>query len=101
MAGSYGRKDPSGMTRLFVNGTKPPASSGTAPSESPQKKKKHNGVVTSVAIIVTGTSRRGCAMAGVAARARAIMITVLIFSFLILGLAAGMVPLPSLPSIGF
>jgi hypothetical protein len=30
---------PSGMTRLFVNGTNPPAPSGTAPSESPQKKK--------------------------------------------------------------
>jgi hypothetical protein len=58
MAGSYGRKDPSGMTRLFVNGTNPPAPSGTAPSESPQKKKKHNGVA-SVAVIVTGTSRRG------------------------------------------
>jgi hypothetical protein len=40
MAGSYGRKDPSGMTRLFVNGTNPPAPSGTAPSESPQKEKE-------------------------------------------------------------
>ena len=60
MAGSYGRKDPSNMTRLFVNGTNPPAPSGTVPSESPQKKKKHNGVgLASVAIVVTGTSRRG------------------------------------------
>jgi hypothetical protein len=60
MAKSYGRKDPSGMTRLFVNGTNPPAPSGTVPSESPQKKKKHNGVgLASVAVVVTGTSRRG------------------------------------------
>jgi hypothetical protein len=68
MAGSYGRKDPSGMTRLFVNGTNPPAPSGTVPSESPQKKKKQNGVgMASMAGIVTGTSRRGWAKTGVAA----------------------------------
>jgi hypothetical protein len=81
MAGSYGRKEPSGMTRLFVNGTKPPAPSGTVPSESPQKKKKHNGVgMASMAVIVTGASRRGWAKAGIAARAKASMIGALIFS---------------------
>jgi hypothetical protein len=40
IAGSYGLSDPSGMTRLFVNGTKPPAPSGTTPGTAQQKNKK-------------------------------------------------------------
>jgi hypothetical protein len=37
-----------------VNGTNPPAPSGTTSSGSPQKKKKHTGVVMGMVVIVTG-----------------------------------------------
>lgn len=48
MIGSYGRSDPSGMTRLLVKGTYPPAPSGTvAGGANQQKKKKHAGIICS------------------------------------------------------
>jgi hypothetical protein len=46
MIGSYGRSDPSGMTRLLVKGTYPPAPSGTvAGGANKQKKKKHAEII--------------------------------------------------------
>ena len=46
IAGAYGRSDPSGMTRLLVKGTYPPAPSGTAAGgANQQKKRKHAEII--------------------------------------------------------